>query len=434
MKKLIFSVASGLILSLTIQAQSTQTIQLEEVLQKVQENNSRIKIAEQNVLAAQADVTQSSAVFLPTVTASHTGITTTNPLMAFGSKLNQGILTPQDFNPDLLNSPDQTQNFATQVEVLQPLINIDGIYERKSAQEKAKATALQSERTKEYMTLEATNAYMQLQLAYKNLEVLYAAQKTIKEYQKVALLNFEQGYIQKADVLSVEIRVTEVNNQIQQAQNKIEQASNYLLLLINEESETTLKPTENLDVAVLETVADSIYNERSDIAAMKAVTDAYQLQYKSKKSSFLPRLNAFGSYELHDANVFQGGNSGYTFGAQLSWTLFEGNKRFGSLKKSQSQFEKAKIEYQQYIDQEKVTLKNAQLNLTDLKNQLTLSKLAIEQAEEVLRIRQNRFKEGLEKTSDLLQAETLFAQKELAYNTAIYQHNYALAYLQFLQN
>ncbi len=38
----------------------------------------------------------------------HTGISTTNPLMAFGSKLNQEILTQADFNPDLLNNPEQT--------------------------------------------------------------------------------------------------------------------------------------------------------------------------------------------------------------------------------------------------------------------------------------------------------------------------------------
>ena len=35
--------------------------------------------------------------------------------MAFGSKLNQEILTASDFNPALLNDPGQIQNFATEL-------------------------------------------------------------------------------------------------------------------------------------------------------------------------------------------------------------------------------------------------------------------------------------------------------------------------------
>ena len=42
------------------------------------------------------------------------------------------------------------------------------------------------------------------------------------------------------------------------------------------------------------------------------------------------------------------------------------------------------------------------------------------------------YKEGLEKTSDLLMAETQYAQKQLEYYQTIYEYNYAKAYLQFL--
>lgn len=431
MKKKI-SLLGSILLFLTGLAQNPRPINLDQVLAKVKEKNFDILIAEQNLLAAKADVSQSAAVFLPTIKASHTGIATTNPLMAFGSKLNQKSITAADFDPNLLNNPNQIQNFATRIDVLQPLLNFDGFYGRKAALQKEKATALQGERTKEYMILEAKNAYMQLQLAYKNLEVLQATQKTVLEHKKIATNNFEQGYIQKADVLSVEIRETEIKNHIQQAKNQIEQASNYLLLLTNDETETHLIPEDNLQIEELNFTTPE-NNIRSDIAAMQAASDAYQLQYKSEKSAYLPSLNAFGSYELHDDEVFKGSASGYTFGAQLSWTLFEGNKRIGTVKKSKTLYNKSKIEYQQYLNQEKNALKNAKLNLNELKNNLKLSELAMQQSKEVLRIRENRFIEGLEKTSDLLQAETQFAQKELAYNAAIYQHNYALAYVQFLQ-
>ena len=122
-------------------AQDTLTISKNDLLQKVTENNLQIKVAEKSFQSAKADYRQSNALFLPNINVSHTGISTTNPLMAFGSKLNQEILTASDFNPALLNDPEKTQNFATKIEVQQPLFNLDGLYGRQAA--KAKMDAFQ---------------------------------------------------------------------------------------------------------------------------------------------------------------------------------------------------------------------------------------------------------------------------------------------------
>ena len=70
--------------------------------------------------------------------------------------------------------------------------------------------------------------------------------------------------------------------------------------------------------------------------------------------------------------------------------------------------------------------------LFDGQNKLKLTKLAMQQSEESLRIRTNRFTQGLEKTTDLLLAETQLSQKQLDYYVTIFQHNYAMAYVQFL--
>ena len=134
-----------------LQAQDTLPISKNELLQKVIEKNLQIKATEKAFQSARADYRQSNALFLPNINVSHTGISTTNPLMAFGSKLNQEILTASDFNPALLNDPAKTQNFATRIEVQQPLINLDGLYSRQAAKAKMDAFQLQTERTKEYL-------------------------------------------------------------------------------------------------------------------------------------------------------------------------------------------------------------------------------------------------------------------------------------------
>ena len=418
--------------SFYLQAQETLLITKEEVLTKVIQGNNTLKISAQEVLAAQGDYNQTNAVLLPNISISHTGIATTNPLMAFGSKLNQKILTQADFNPALLNNPDQIEDYATRIVVQQPLLNFDGFYQRKAAKAKLSATELQSERKQDYIQLSVDKAYMQLQLAYKTVEVLKKAKKAALENKRLANNSFKQGYLQKSDVLAVEVRVTEIDNQLQYAKSNIKNASNQLSVLMNDESYQILQPSDSLVVITNDINFESLPENRKDILAFSSASEAYEQSYKADKMSFLPRLNAFGTYELHDNEVFQGDADGYLFGAELKWDIFEGSKRFGKAKKSKAEYEKSKLELHQYKAESQVELNRAKRMLQDAKNNVGLTALALQQSMESLRIRTNRFEQGLEKTTELLMAETQYAQKQLEYYATIFQHNYALAYVQFL--
>ncbi|MBT8297404.1 MAG: TolC family protein [Maribacter sp.] len=431
MKKLLL-IMTFFLANFYLQAQETVLITKEEVLTKVIQGNNTLKISAQEVLAAQGDYNQTNAVLLPNISISHTGIATTNPLMAFGSKLNQKILTEADFNPALLNDPNQIEDYATRIVVQQPLLNFDGFYQRKAARAKLNATELQSERKQDYIQLTVDKAYMQLQLAYKTVEVLKKSKKAALENKRLANNSFTQGYLQKADVLAVEVRVTEIDNQLQYAESNIKNASNQLSVLMNDESYKILQPSDSLVINTNDINFESLPENRKDILAISSASEAYEHAYKADKMSFLPRLNAFGTYELHDDEVFQGDADGYLFGAELKWDIFEGSKRFGKSKKSKAEYEKSKLELNQYKAESQVELNRAKRMLQDAKNNLELTALALQQSKESLRIRTNRFEQGLEKTTDLLMAETQYAQKQLEYFATIFQHNYAMAYVQFL--
>lgn len=433
MKKIIFLKLLGLV-SISAHAQDTLAITKADVISKVKEGNLQIKIAEKNVQAAKADYRQSNAIFLPNITASHTGIVTTNPLMAFGSKLNQEILTQADFNPALLNNPDQTQNFATKFEFQQPLINVDGFYGRQAAKAKMEAYQLQTERTKEYLELEINKAYMQLQLAYKAVGVLQKAESTAKANLKLVENYFKNGMLQKTDLLNVQVRVNEISNQLQYAKSNVQNASDYLAFLLNEESNGKVyKPSEDLDSQIsIEKQETSLSENRKDIQAMQKSTEAYQKMMLSSKSGFLPRLNAFGSYELYDQHIFATAAKGYLLGAQLSWNLFDGYKTIGKTEKAKADFQKAEVEADQYKKQSQLELNKTVRQLKDAENKVNLSKLALEQSQEAFRIRENRFKQGLEKATDLLLSETQMAQKELEHLQAVFEYNFTKSYVQFL--
>ncbi|MEO9870648.1 TolC family protein [Ekhidna sp.] len=424
------------IVGLVFQAQSqdTLTISQSELIEKILDNNLQVKVANKQIDMAKADYSQSNALFLPSVTASHTAMFTNNPLMAFGSKLNQEILTPTDFDPTLLNDPDRIDNYATDIQVQQPLLNLDGAYQRQAAKVQSEAYMLQAGRTREYIELEGSKAYMQLQLAYKVVAVLKKAKITADLGLSMMSDYYDEGLVQKTDVLAIQVRQREVENQLRQAKSNIQNASDYLSFLLGEESNGQVyKPASQITA----TIEDDVYvaevpSFRKDLNAMRKKVEGYEKILKSNQMTSLPRINAFGSYQLYDNQPLSFGANGYLVGVRLSWNLFNGYKNIGKIHKAKAELEKAQIEKENYKNQSQMELNKTYRQLADAEAKVTLSKEVLNQSAEVYRIRKDRFGEGLEKMTDVLTSETQMFQKELEYQQAIFEYNFTKEYLRFL--
>jgi outer membrane protein TolC len=417
-------------------AKSQDTIRIgeSEMLQKLNESNWKVRIAEQEFKVARADYRQSNSLFLPEVELSYTAITTTNPLMAFGSKLNQEILTMQDFNPALLNNPDRTDNFATEVSVNMPLINVDGLYKRKAAKAKMEAMQQKSARTKEGMQLELKKAYMTLQLNYEAIEVINEAVKMAESSVKMVQDYYDQGMIQKPDLLQAKLRHQQLITEQSAANNRLQDASQQLAHLVNDSiGNSVYLPTEQLKASIEAIdLQNKMPENRGDISAMYKAAEAYEKMAKANQMSFIPRLNAFGRYQMYDDEILQADADGYLVGVQLSWSLFKGYQNAALAQKSKIEFQKAQTEAQEYESQSKLEINKVGRQLILAKQKVSQQELAVEQATEAYKIRKDRFAEGLEKTTDLLMAENQLLQEELGLLKAVFEFEITQEYLSFL--
>jgi outer membrane protein TolC len=435
MKKRFLIVLIGLAqLSFQLKSQDTLLIDKTDFIQRVLENNAKIKIAEQQNEMAKGDYNQSMALFMPDVKISNTAIITNNPLMAFGSKLNQERLTAADFDPNRLNDPSSIQNYALELQVIQPLLNFDGFEQRKAAKIQVEAMQLNEARTAEYLTLEATKAYMQLQLAYEAVDVLERAKITADEGLRL-INNYElEGLVKKSDVLDVGVRQIEVANLLNYAKSNLRNASDYLTNLMgNDFTGSILKPNTSIASEIaIESFSNELIEGRKDLMVMDMSVEGSEHMLKSQMKTSLPRINAFGNYQIYDNKPLGFGASGYLVGLQLSWNVFDGNRNVGKVQKAQASLEKTIIERDQYKQESQMELNKAKRQLFDAESKVDLAKKAFEQKKEAYRIRKDRFETGLEKTADLLMAETQMFQKELEYLQAIFEHNYTKEYLRFL--
>ena len=423
-------ITGALIVSGTLNAQTQiKKLQLSEAIQLAEANNKTLKESGLNSSIASEKYKQSSAMFMPQVDLSYSALFTDNPLNAFGFNLQQGIVTAADFDPSKLNNPSLTKDFGSKIEVMQPLINPDLFYQRKAAKKGKEIAELQKMRTSEYVAFQVKQTYMELALAYDAKEVIDRALATSAEGLKRAQSFYDEGLIQRTDLLDAQIFNSKLETDLSQAINSIQDISDRLSLVMG--TETGIQYT--IDKVTETAEADFSYNDlRTDFVAMNKAIEAQTMMKQASKMNFLPKLNAFGSYQYNDSKFAQFDKGSYLVGIKLSWNIFNGMRDKRSINISNYEIQRLNSQLSQQKDEAKVELMKSTRALETLTKETANNQLMVEQAREALRILQDRYSEGLVSTTDLLRSQTQLAQTELALTQSIFKKNVTKAYIELL--
>lgn len=414
-------------------AQEVKDLSLDQLIEKALEDNHQILIAAQQINQAEGAFRQTDAAFLPQIYLTHTATNTNTPLMAFGSKLNQAKITAADFAPESLNNPDGVTNFNTAIELAQPIFNRTAQLNRTAAKMAIDLNETQLSETRAFLIFQLEEIFMQLQLTYekvrtteKTLEWLNAIEEQTKDF-------YEEGIIHLADLLEVSYRKNQVENQVKTIQKQVKNISDLISYLKGEEAGTIWNPVGELNTYNEKPpVAEDILASREDIQMMRKITEINQLQRDVASASILPELNAFGSFQLNDSKAFHGRSNGYMVGLQLKWNIFDGGMRRGRIQESTAKYRQSLIELEEYRLQSESELNRAVRDYEIAIANMESAQKGLEFATEVLRLRTDRFEQGMEKITDLLHAESRLTEKQLKYQQAIFQKNIAASKLQYL--
>ena len=423
----------GLVLGRT-HAQVEVDLSLEDVQEAVIKNNRSLKANQSRYDQVKAQYRQTNAVFLPQLNIAHTAYRTNNPVQAFGTLLNQGIFTEQDFQIDNLNNPSAITNFTTALSIEQPVVNLDKWMKRSALSAQKQAQDLQNTFEKKALIVEVEKLYMQLQLAYKGVEVLEQTREIARQNYNDIKNFYDEGLLVMPDVLNAEVRLNEVENEYISASNQLKTLSDYLLFLMNKDTNTVIKPESKLELNVVALQDQNQLGTREDLLAVDLKTEAQQKMHSASKLSFLPTLNAFGNVQWFSDEVFTTDTRNFFVGASLNWSIFEGGKKIAKLQEDAARLDEAQLEASMYASQSSLELEKAKRQVQEAEQKLNRNRLSLEQAEKAYHIRKDRFDEGLERTTDLLQAEQQQSAMRLAYHQSIFEFNYAQLYVQFLAN
>ena len=166
--------------------------------------------------------------------------------------------------------------------------------------------------------------------------------------------------------------------------------------------------------------------------ALEYRVEAARDMLQASRFQFVPSVNLFGQYNFHDEVLLGTEADNYLVGATLKWDLFSGFKNIADIQQSRYELEQARLSYQDKTMQNRTEIRKTTRQMEEAQDQVQLARMTIDQAAENLRIRSDRYDQGMERTTDLLRAEVQLEEARMNYLQALYQYNVSLAHLEFL--
>ncbi len=401
------------------------------------EKNPLRKAAVADTKAASAGVREAQSFLMPRVTFSELGNRGNDPMYVFGTKLRQQRFTTNDFHLNQLNTPLPFGNFSTRFGGAWNLFDSFASWHGVSrAQEMNTASTHQLERTDQEILFRVVQSYYGLLLATKQVEVAEQTQQTAKSIMERSQARFDSGVVVESDLLSAKVRLANREQELIRARNSLELARAQLNTAMGVPVDVLYQPADplaerNLASPSLADVEQKALTNRPDLKRIESEQSAQQLSVAIAKSSFGPRLNVFAGWQMDNPTLLAGGGgNNWLGGIELQFDIFEGGAKRAALSRERAIAEKMAALKQAASDAVRLEVRQTYYDLDSNRQQVGVASAAIAQAQESLRINQDRYDGGLITITDLLGAEEAARRSQTDYWQAVYQFHISYANLE----
>lgn len=429
----IWVVVSILLIAVAAAGQESQPLSLPEAVRMTLANNPMHKVAMADTQASSASVREARAPMLPKITFAENFTAGNDPVFVFGTKLRQQVFTAQDFALNQLNRPTPIGNYASRFSGQWNLFDSTQSWK---ALDRAKylnfATQEQLNRTDQELVYQTVQAYYGVLLSQKQVQVAEDALKTVDAIEQQSRARVESGLAVDSDLLSAQVQASARQQELIERRNELSLAMTRLALAMGSTADAPYQPQEALeernfppsDLTQLEKTA---LENRPDLKRSEWERRAQEKSLAMAKAAFGPRLNAFGSWEEDSHSVGWTGANNWVAGAELQIDLFAGGGKRAALAREKALHEKAIAGYAGFQDAVRLDVRSAYYQFDAAQQQVKVARSAIAQADESLRINQNRYEGGLSTVTDILRVEEAAHRAKADYWQAVYRMNASYA-------
>jgi len=415
LKKLVYTYTL-LLLSLTagIARAGTTTpperLSIKDAVAIALDNNRGLRIAEErrDEVRARADV--ETGRLLPRIDASYSASRTDSPINVFGDKLLQKRFTSTDFAISRLNNPGTINNYHTQLSVTVPVYHGGSLWAGKRAGDaSARAAEWQYRGRRQVTILRVIEVCSLLRESQAERTAVRQALKAARDHLTDTQALKRRGLAMVSDVMDARAHVLKVGIMMQSASHAVASARDQLRRLLGLPTRAPLSIVGTPDLALPERSVDewleAAIRNRPELHAAKYRLDAARARADAARAPFLPTVNLQATEEWNSDTVAPR-NANTTIAAEVRFNLFSGGSdraRLHTARATAIAGELALADTTQAIHNDILDMWRS---LQEAKSRIRANRQVLRQTLESLRIRTLRERQGLERASDVLGAQS----------------------------
>ncbi len=419
------------------EAPQAVSLTLQQAVNIALEKNPTRKASLAETKAASAEMKLAQSALMPRLTFSETATRGDDPVYVFGNELRQQRFTTADFALNKLNTPTPFGNFSTRFggtwNLFDSFASWHGVTRAKLMNE---AVAYQLDRTDQEIAFRVIAAYHALWLAGKQLEVAEQATKTAQSILNNSQARYDSGLSVESDLLGAKLRIATRQQELIRATHNVSVAQAELNTAMGVSIDSPLHQTESLGdrslpVPVLEDMEKSALTKRPDLKRIQSEDSAQRQNVSIAKSSFGPRVNAFAGWEMDNPTLLAGGGgNNWVAGIEIQVDIFQGGAKRAELSRQHALQERVAALKQAASNGVQLEVRRAYYDMDASRQQVQVAQAAIAEAQENLRINQDRYQGGLSTITDLLGAEESARRSQADYWDAVYRYRTSYASLE----
>ncbi|RXG15662.1 outer membrane protein TolC [Leeuwenhoekiella aestuarii] len=400
------------------QAQNSENLSLEEVVQLALHTSDASKINGSQIDLAKNELTITKNMQYPDLNISGQYRYLTNANVNLQIPLSSSE-SSDGSTEQASSSPDVNGLLIGSADVSLPIFSGFKLKNSVSASEnKLQASVYNAADEQEKLALQAIQMYLNLYKANATIDLvkdnLKSADQRVKDFTNME----ENGLLARNDLLKAQLQQANIELSLANAKKNAHILNYNLNALLKLPEDTTI----NTDVSAITPIAATLPNisQRNDLQALNYQEEALQDQIKIAKGDYYPSLALVGGYIALDLNNALTVTNAMNVGVGLSYNVSSLFKTKAKVKLAESQALEMNYRIDQATSQAKVNAQNALAEYNLALETFEVYEVSEEQAVENYRIVKDKYDNGLSDTNDLLEADVqqLQTRINLAYAKA----------------
>ena len=395
---------------------------LEETIQKAIDVNLKLMSSQEEIRAAESIKNAKRSNFLPTLNTAYRYTGIDEKIVSRGMVVNS----------------DREYTFSTGF--TQPIFTGFALLNQYNIASLGLDISVVSEKLlRQDIILDAKRTFFDLLKAQKLAAIAQETVTQITAQKNVAENYYNVGMSPLNDFLQAQVELANAEQQLIVAKNDLANAESTFNVLLRRPINSPVDVKDILDYTSFEHDLNYCLSEaeknRLEIQVADKEIEIAQKEIALVQKDYWPSVNLNGNYFFNGTDWDADGGpgisdpEGWTVTALASWNFWEWGRTTYGRKEKLSRLSQAELQKTEILDNIHLEVKNAYLRTQEAEKAIITVQKAIEQAKENFRINEERYKEQMATSTDVLNAQTLLSRTMTNYYNALYEFKKAKASL-----